>query len=39
MIKKILLLTVSVFTFSLANAQKGTNGIQVGARVAVPTEK
>lgn len=39
MIKKILLFTVSVFTFSLANAQKGTNGIQVGARVAFPTEK
>ena len=39
MIKRILLLTVSVFTFSLANAQTGTNGIQVGARVAFPTEK
>jgi len=39
MIKRILLLTVSIFTFSLANAQKGTNGIQVGARVAFPTEK
>jgi hypothetical protein len=39
MIKKILLLSVSVFAFSLANAQKGTNGIQVGARVAFPTEK
>lgn len=39
MIKKILLLSVLVFTFSIANAQKGTNGIQIGARVAVPTEK
>ncbi|SOD13379.1 outer membrane beta-barrel protein [Pedobacter xixiisoli] len=39
MIKKILLFTVSVFTFSMANAQKGTNGIQIGARAAIPTEK
>lgn len=28
-----------MFIFSLANAQKGVNGIQVGARVALPTEK
>jgi hypothetical protein len=39
MIKKILLLSVAVFTFSFAQAQKGVNGIQIGARAAIPTEK
>lgn len=39
MIKKILLLSFSIFAFSVAQAQKGTNGIQVGIRAAVPTEK
>lgn len=40
MIKKILLLSTSLFALSfLAQAQKGTNGIQVGARVVFPTEK
>lgn len=39
MIKKVLLISLAVFSFSLAKAQKGTNGIQVGARLALPTEK
>jgi hypothetical protein len=39
MIKKILLLSLSLFTFSFAKAQKGVNGIQIGARAAFPTEK
>lgn len=39
MIKKTLLLCTSLLIFSLAKAQKGNNGIQVGARVAFPTEK
>ncbi len=39
MIKKLLLLSASIFIFSAVSAQKGTNAIQVGARVAFPTEK
>lgn len=39
MIKKILLLSVSLLAFIGVNAQKGTNGIQVGARAVFPTEK
>lgn len=40
MIKKILMLTaISALSFSVTKAQKGTNGIQVGARVVFPTEK
>ena len=39
MIKKTLLLCTALLTFSLAKAQKGNNGIQVGARAVFPTEK
>lgn len=39
MIKKILLLSIAMFTFSFVQAQKGVNGIQIGARAAFPTEK
>lgn len=39
MIKKTLLLCTSLLVFSLAKAQKGNNGIQVGARMAIPTER
>lgn len=39
MIKKILFLSFLVATFSTVQAQKGTNGLQIGARAAMPTEK
>ena len=39
MIKKTLLLCTSLLIFSFAKAQKGNNGIQIGARAAFPTEK
>lgn len=39
MIKKTLLLSLSLFVFVNVKAQKGANGIQIGARAAFPTEK